>query len=209
MGRRQFSLGLMVVFGLLLLGQGCVNLDKNTAEPTRFYMLQAVNKLENRPSQVVPMDRAFIGVGPIKIPSYLERPQIVTRRADYEVEIAEFANWAEPLKDSFGRVLAENLARALNTESIALFPWASGVPVDYQVELEVIRFDGTIGQNVVLDVRWMIYGKPSKRLLMNEHSVIHADPQGQDYGALVRAMSETIQKLTINSTAHYFIDMHE
>jgi uncharacterized lipoprotein YmbA len=194
MDRRLFSLGVVVVLCLLLTGPGCFNLGKN-APPTKFYMLHAMNKPEGRPSQAGRMGEAFIGVGPIKIPSYLERPQIVTRGADYEVEIADFANWAEPLKDSCGRVLAESLAGELGTEKVVVFPWTSEVPVDYQVQLEVLRFDGTLGQGVVLDVGWMIYGKPRRGLLVNKHSLIHADTQGPDYGALVQAMSETLGKL--------------
>jgi uncharacterized lipoprotein YmbA len=49
------------------------------------------------------------------------------------------------LKDSLGRVLTENLARQLKTESIVLFPWANEAPVAHQLQLEVIRFDGTLG----------------------------------------------------------------
>ena len=159
MDRRRFSLGVVVVFGLLLTGPGCFNLGKNTSAPTQFYMLSAMNKPEGRPSETGRLTSAFIGVGPIVTPAYLDRPQIVTRRADYEVGLADFANWAEPLKDSLGRVLAENLARELKTESVVLFPWTREVPVDYQVQLEVIRFDGPLGQKTVLEARWMIYGK--------------------------------------------------
>jgi uncharacterized lipoprotein YmbA len=195
MGRKVFSLGVVVVSCLLLAGPACFSLGKN-GPPTKFYMLSATTPSDAKVGEGGQMAPAFIGVGPIRIPSYVDRPQIVSRGAGYEMEIADFASWAEPLKDSFGRVLAESLARDLKTKSIVLFPWASEVPVDHQVQLEVIRFDGTLGKTVVLDVGWMIYGRPRKGLLVNKHSMIYTDTQGPDYGALVQAMSETIQKLS-------------
>jgi len=194
MERKVFSLGVVALSCLLLTGPGCFNLGKN-APPTKFYMLSATSTSDSKIGEGGHMASAFIGLGPIRIPSYLDRPQIVTRGSGYEMEVADFANWAEPLKESFGRVLAENLARELGTNKVVEFPWQSEVPVDYQVQLEVSRFDGTLGKTVVLDVGWMIYGKPRKALLVNRHSVIHAETQGQDYGALAQAMSETIQKL--------------
>jgi uncharacterized lipoprotein YmbA len=196
MDRKVFSVGAVLMIGLFLSGVGCVNLGQNGSAPTKFYMLSAMKRPESGVAEKGWMTSAFIGVGPVVTPAYLDRPQIVTRGAGYEVEVADFANWAEPLKNSFGRVLAENLGRELQTETVVVFPWQSEVPVDYQVQLEVSRFDGALGQSAVLDVRWMIYGKPRTKLLVNQHSLIHADVHGPDYGALVRAMSETIQKLS-------------
>jgi uncharacterized lipoprotein YmbA len=120
MERKVFSL-VVAVSCLSLTVPGCFNLGKN-APPTKFYMLSATNEPEVRPGEGVRQASMFVGVGPIRIPSYLDRPQIVTRGAGYEMEVADFANWAEPLKDSFGRVLAENLADELGTNKVVMFP---------------------------------------------------------------------------------------
>ena len=51
-----------------------------------------------------------IGVGPIVIPGYLERPQLVTRDAKGELEIWSYHRWAESLDLGIAATLAEALA---------------------------------------------------------------------------------------------------
>src|SRR5262249_8992959 len=51
-----------------------------------------------------------IGVGPVIIPAYLDRTEIVTRTAADRVEISMFHRWAEPLADSIARTVAEEIA---------------------------------------------------------------------------------------------------
>ena len=57
-----------------------------------------------------------IGVGPITVPKYLDRPQIVTRSGRNQLALGEFDRWAEPLQDNVLRVLAENLAFLIPTD---------------------------------------------------------------------------------------------
>ena len=61
-------------------------------------------------------------VGPVTLPGYLDRPQIVTRKGRDEIEPAEFDLWPEPLKSSVSRTLGENLATLLRTDRVAIFP---------------------------------------------------------------------------------------
>jgi uncharacterized lipoprotein YmbA len=58
-----------------------------------------------------------IGINPIVVPAYLDRPQIVTRIGANELEMAKFHCWAEPMEDSLGRVLAEDLSNLLFTRT--------------------------------------------------------------------------------------------
>ncbi|MBF0571968.1 MAG: membrane integrity-associated transporter subunit PqiC, partial [Candidatus Omnitrophica bacterium] len=63
-------------FALLL--SGCVSLPNSPMSPTpRFYMLSAIN--DNQESKKINIKPGLIiGVEPVKIPGYLDRPQIVT-----------------------------------------------------------------------------------------------------------------------------------
>jgi uncharacterized lipoprotein YmbA len=81
-------------------------------------------------------------VGPITLPKYLDRPQIVTRSGRNPLTLAEFDRWAKPLQDNVSRVLAENLARHIPTDHILLHPWPRSAPVDYQVAVEHLRWGG-------------------------------------------------------------------
>ncbi len=76
-----------------------------------------------------------IGVGPVIIPGYLDRSQIVTRRGTDHVELSMFHRWAEPLEDGIARVLAEEIGARVPTERIVMFPWRGAVAqaLQYQV----------------------------------------------------------------------------
>ena len=84
--------------GLFLLAPiGCVG---KASAPTRFYML--------KPIAGAPMNLKFaerdgfviVGLAPIQVPAYLDRPQFVVRKTNKEYRLAEFDNWAEPLAEN-------------------------------------------------------------------------------------------------------------
>jgi uncharacterized lipoprotein YmbA len=142
-------------------------------------------------------ERCFsIGIGPISIPYYLDRPQIVTRGASNEFTLAEFDRWGEPVGDNLKRALAANLSILLCTKTIAFFPWRGGIPVDYRIEMEVLRFDGSLGGNVSLDAWWMVSGGDGKKILASKRSTLTEAVGGQDYKSLVSAESRALGTLS-------------
>jgi uncharacterized lipoprotein YmbA len=66
---------------------------------------------------------AGVGVGPVIMPGYLDRTQIVTRPGTDHVEISMFNRWAEPLEDGISRILAEEISARVPTERVVMFPW--------------------------------------------------------------------------------------
>jgi len=71
-----------------------------------------------------------LGVGPVTLPRYLERTNIVTRRG-MEMEVAEFDRWVEPLSESVPRAIAANLTTLLRTERIVVFPWSNTPSIEH------------------------------------------------------------------------------
>ena len=72
--------------GLLLLG-GC--LGSGTTQNTRLYVLSPITTDEAPVTSRFEADFA-LGVGPLVLPSYLKRPQVVTRIVDNEIVAADF-----------------------------------------------------------------------------------------------------------------------
>ncbi|MGZ8136972.1 MAG: PqiC family protein [Methylococcaceae bacterium] len=77
----------------------------------KFYVLESLSP----PAAPVigGANKRSIGIGPVTIPSLLERRQIVTQTGDNNVDIAEFHQWAAPIKDNIIQVLQQNLAALL------------------------------------------------------------------------------------------------
>jgi uncharacterized lipoprotein YmbA len=162
--------------------------------PSHFYVLNTLSASETMPATVAAQS-PVIGVGPITLPKYLDRPQIVTRVGRHQLALGEFDRWAEPLQDNVLRVLAENLARLVPTDHILLHPWTRSATVDYQVSMEVLQFDGWLGGESTLLARWSILDR-AERELFNRMVHLHAPSGGQGYEAMVVVMNQMIETLS-------------
>jgi uncharacterized lipoprotein YmbA len=176
---------------LLTVLSGCA-----TSPPSRFYLLSSldITNPEMKPPAEEPC--FSIGIGPIRIPDYLDRPQIVTRGTSSEIALAEFDRWGEPMKDNLTRVLAKNLSILLCTNTIAFFPWRGGIPIDYRIEMEVLRMDGSLGGNVSLEAWWVILSGDGKRMLLSKKSNFTEAVGGQDYKSFVAAQGRALGRLS-------------
>ena len=165
------------------------------APPTRLYVLTAPSQAGGSLSKLSATGVA-VGVGPVELPQYVNRPQIVTGESGNELQQAQFDQWAEPLETNFTRVLAENLLQILATERVAVFPWQGPVPLDYQVIVEVTHFLGTPNGSVSLVALWRILGKDGKETLVSRQSRCTEPTGSSDYTALAAAMSRTVAALS-------------
>ncbi len=192
MKSRLFQILIVLILGVILaVLSGCAS-----SSPSRFYLLGSLDTIspEMKPSAE---ERCFsIGIGPIRVPDYIDRPQIVTRGASSEIALAEFDRWGEPVKDNLTRVLAKNLSILICTNTIAFFPWRGGIPIDYRIEMEVLRLDGSLSGNVSLEAWWMIFNGDGKKMLFGKKSNITEVVGGQDYKSLVAAQSRALGRLS-------------
>lgn len=172
---------LLTLIGMVL-ASGCAG-----TPDTRFYVLTPLPV-----TTTAVAGNIAVGVGPIDLPEYLDRPQIATRTAQNELKLAEFERWAESLKYSFTQVLISNLAALIPTQRVFVYPWRRAVTVDYQVQAQVSRFDRSVDGDSVLIVRWAILAGDSGRELRRRESTYRQTPTGPDYAATVAAMNQTL-----------------
>jgi uncharacterized lipoprotein YmbA len=180
----------------LLALTACVNLGSGTQQTTKFYVLNSLYSSEEDIEPEATTDETVIGVGPVKLPEYANRPQIITRTSNNELEVASFARWAEPLESNFSRVVAENLTVLLSTDRVIVYPWKGTVTVDYQIALEVTRFDGVLGGPVSMRARWTVLGDNGEELLLRRLSSLSTPTETNSYEALVAAQSQLLADLS-------------
>jgi uncharacterized lipoprotein YmbA len=165
--------------------------------PSRFYTLNALPVTLPESNLKTDADSLTIGVGPIEVAAYLDRPQIVTRMGANELKLAEFHRWAEPLKDSLTRVLVENLSNLLKEEPVTVFTWRGAMTdVDYQIVVEVVRFDGKIGDSVFLIAQWYIIDVEGRKRMLDRNFQFEEKITGEGYDALVAAQSLALENLS-------------
>jgi uncharacterized lipoprotein YmbA len=183
---------------LLLVVAGC-----SQSPPTEFYTLSGMQLPPGGSSA----RKTVIGVGPVTLPDYLDRPQIVTRASGNRVILASFHSWVEPVDGMFTRVLVGNLSSLLATDNVVTLPQRRPMPLDYQVEVDVARFDADVTGRAVLDARWRVFGKDGDLLVGEGRSTI-VEPVAEpgSYEAIVAAMSQALARMS--STIAGTIEQH-
>ena len=136
-----------------------------------------------------------LGIGPVDFPAYLDRPEIAHRSGDNQLHFADSDRWAEPLKTTFIRTLTENLAVMLPSDRISLYPWARSTRVDYQIGIDVVRFDADASGKIVLLAGWEII-RPDDSTVVSRHKRSYTETAGGIvYPAIVAAQSRAVERL--------------
>jgi uncharacterized protein len=188
---RQLVVALVALtLGTSLAVGGCVS------QPARFYVLSASPDAETMAAGASGAPGPTIGVGPVSLPRYLDRPQIVTRTSPYELKLAEFDRWAESLDANFARVVAENLSFLLPTARVAVHPRPRAAEIDYQVIVDVTHFLSQEGGEILLIADWMLFKGEGTQVLATGKSRFSASASGRDYAGIVGAMSQTVASLS-------------
>jgi uncharacterized lipoprotein YmbA len=129
-----------------------------------------------------------VGVGPVSLPAYLDRPQLVIRSAPDRIDVTEFAQWGEPLHGAVTRVVTINLARLLPDSRIVTFPWRSTQAVRYQVVLDIGQMDGPADGSIALDARWRVLDGSGRELAVRVSRLREPGSAGTTAAAMSRAL---------------------
>ncbi|NKB80534.1 MAG: hypothetical protein GKS05_01290 [Nitrospirales bacterium] len=164
--------------------------------PTKFYLLNSLASPSNNVASSVESVTPVVGVGPIDFPDYLDRPQIMSRIGPNELTIQEFQRWAEPLKDNFSNVLAENLSILLQTNQVEVHPWRGVQPRDYQIQITVTRFDSDLSGRTFLSARWKILSNEKEPVLVVRQVQLIQESVSQDFADVIAAMSQNVADLS-------------
>lgn len=181
---------------LFLTAGGCTLFNAGQQPKTRFYMLSSLASPGKAAQPLALRPHAALGVGPVSLPPYLDRRNIIIRNSRGEFELAELCQWAEPMQDMFARVTADNLSVLLGTDRVILFPWRSSMPVDYQLTVQVAQFDGILAEQVVLRAHWQVFTGDGKRMMESGYNVLEETVEDGSVEALVAAESRAAERLS-------------
>lgn len=175
---------------LFLATAGCA-----PTPPSDFYVLTPMAAADE-PAGAPAGEALSVSVGPVKIPEYLNRAQIVTRAGRNRLDVNEFNRWGGALASNLSTVIAENLSALLGTDEVFVFPTQDPVSPRYRVLLTIAKFDGILGESAVLDARWLITGPRRREQLATGRTTIREMPEGGDYDSYVAAQSRALEALS-------------
>lgn len=164
---------------------------------TSYYLLTAQS-----PRAEAPMRETVIGVGPVRVAPFLDRPQIIIHSGGGETEVSDGQRWAEPLDRGIQRVLVQNLA-GLTGADMRNFPWTRTTVPEYAVRIDILDFNRTADGNAVLEAHWILEDVKEKQLLYSRKETFQTVVDGpqDDHAALASAYSELINQLALSIAA--------
>ena len=170
---------------------GCSILEPRP-DPSHFFTLSALPRATDTP----PASGVTVGLGPVRVPAYLDRPEIATRVASTEVTFSPTDRWAEPLSTSLRRIVAENLGANLGTEEVVAFPWPVGTHLDWTVALDVVRFERTPAGEVEVAARWVVREGAGGRVRIVRETRHTERADGGGTAAVVEAWNKAVAALS-------------
>ncbi len=168
-----------------------------TSPPPNLYLLTPV-----APTNVGPELPVKLRIGEVELPSYLSGQAMLVHETPHHLSVHENERWAEPLRETFPRILVRNLSRLMPGSQVTQHSWGGSRP-DYELSVNVLRLslEKTL---VILEAQWRLSdGAGFDEVKTSAHVIQVTSPTFEAYAiALSQASSglaEAISRsLTIN-----------
>jgi len=183
--RALASLGALL--GVSIVAAGCL---APRVDPSTFYVLTSAAPVGNARVPV------RLGVGPVTLPGYLDRSQIVRRLGEHQVALSDGERWAEPLRENLARTLTENLTRTLQPDAAVAYPWHPSARVGYAVAVDFTRFEPDTTGLVRLEAAWQVTEGTSGAVVQRGTSRIDETADGAGTEPAIAAMSRALVRLS-------------
>jgi len=173
-----------------------------SSSPSRLYLLSSTETPaakrpdvaagisgSSQPAARYPAGRV-VGVA-VTVPEYLDRLDVVERTSANELKPIYSAQWGESLATTATRAMAGNLSANLPSDDIVILPSRTQRVINYQVSLDLTKFESDSEGNSTLAGRWSIADVNGVERMSGrvQHSEMAA---GAGYDAMAAAMSRNL-----------------
>jgi len=173
----------------LLSLTGCIG---GKTPPSQFYLLEPINTSAGSVSAVAA--KPLIALGPVKIPPYVDRPQIVTASAKNAYRLSEINRWAESLDDNISRVLAQNLMLLAPVGTVLVNASNRARQARLRVAVNILEFHVNPEGQAGLTVQWQIFR--GEELQLNRQVSYHTPASTTDYSIMVAALNDCLNRMS-------------
>jgi uncharacterized lipoprotein YmbA len=135
-----------------------------------------------------------LGIGPVTVPEYLKRREMVLNLSSNRLELADFDRWAEPLDAGILRVTALNLSKLLDTQQVQVFPWRRSFQPQFGVSIAVVHF-GMHGTSAELVAEWTVSDPKAGAAVVQRISRLHTQAEDATPESVAAAYSDLLAKL--------------
>lgn len=177
-----------VSFLLALLLTAC------SSTPTLYHTLAADTGNAEAAADVSQRIKS-LGVGPVKLPTLLDREGMVIRQDATTVEVSDTHLWGGQLEDEFLSALSQQLQWRLPATQVQTIPWEASQTPQYQVVVKLDQFDGTPGSKAVLRGLWQLEAGSDGKILVTEPVALERKTTQAGVAGVVKAQSTLVADL--------------
>ncbi len=195
---KRFACVAIALAAVLYVG-GCGILAPEK-DPARFAVLASVDEMPGSiaatsadPSK--PESSVHFGLGPITMPDYLLRTEVVTRREGTRIVPSATERWSEPFDRAVERVLGIDLERKLGVGRIAHYPWYRTDRPDVQIQVAFARCEREEGGKIVVAARWTLRDLREGGQTIERESRIEREAASEDGSSTALALSQALADL--------------
>lgn len=193
MKRPAFFYYVMFALGFLAFS-GCIS--AGNSPNSRFYMLKHADT--DKPTQKFEIPAGIITViGPVSVPQYLDRPQMVTQDDRGMMHFAQFDRWGESLDVEIAGLVINDLHLLLPNGTFETFPSNFAIPLNYQVIVGVQQLQINLKKDLMLVAQWSIIEADTRKMLFTKRSEVVVQVVPHNYSGLADALSKAVDSLTV------------
>jgi len=154
---------LAIALCALGLGSGCLG---GGPRPDYFTLSAAAGAAPIEP--LAERSELGLAIGPIELPRYLDRQEMVTRDGAHRLVLWNAYRWGGSLRTDILRTMASDLGALLGTARLAVYPVEARFPIDFRVLLEIVELDSVPGASVTLRGRFTVASGTDGRAIVVE-----------------------------------------
>jgi len=188
----------------MLLGLGCacltacIHVGQSQVDPWRLLTLSPLPQAEQAKTSSSPGPaQPAIGIGPIHLPGYLDKDQIVTRISQNRLTLSENARWAEPLADNIARVMAQDLSLLLQNNPVTVDLLAGQQRPTYQLAIDVLSFETDTAGTAYLAARWFLRDVATRQTIAENEVRLTAPAAGSSTEQSVASLSKALGDFSV------------
>lgn len=151
--------------GLLALAAITLTAGCQTSPDKHYYLLEApAASAWNKGDKITQL----IGIGPIQLAEYLQRPQVVAQQTAGELDVDVNRIWAEPLDKGIVRVLTLHLTGSHAQRAAVSFPWRRDNVPALSLRVQILSVSRQSGQ-LSLSGNWELRAVPDQGSIAFRH----------------------------------------
>lgn len=137
-----------LVLGMALAATGCLGRSPSV----RQFMLGT----NSSPESLDAAPELAVLIGPVRLPTYLQRTQIARRLGGGEIEFDEFNRWLGGFEENLTTALARDVRERLGSDRVVAYPSRAPFPIDYSVRIHVDEWIVDESDVLRVSLRWAI-----------------------------------------------------